>query len=70
MEREYWAQRRRLKVGPFPSREAAIAAFITAHPFTGPDYMASAPRNKILHGYGTGGAWFDLQWSNARASRA
>ena len=68
MQREYHAQRRRQRVGPFATREEAVAAFVAAFPFTGPDYMAQAPRNKIMSGYGNGGAYFDLRWNGAKGN--
>lgn len=61
----FWAQRGRKQVGPFPTREEAVAAFRTAFPFKGADYAHTAPKNKILSGYGTNGAYLDMRWHNA-----
>ncbi len=62
---KFWAKRRRAIVGPYDTRESAIAAFIAANPWRGPDYAATAPRNKIMSGYGEFGPSFDLRWHNA-----
>lgn len=62
---DYYAKRRRQQVGPFETREQAVAEFRKAFPFKGPEYAHTAPRNKIMSGYGNGGIYFDIRWNNA-----
>jgi len=56
MERTYWAHykagRRSHKIGPFASREEAIAAVKRRPHKTG----------TAMVGYGTSGAWFAIEW--------
>lgn len=61
----YWACRRRQKVGPFPTREEAVAAFVLAYPVKGPSYQQQAKANAIMTGYGSGGPWADVRWFHA-----
>jgi len=55
-ERKYWARfragRTRQKIGPFPSREAAMTAMRDIPHKTG----------TLCVGYGAKDAWFDIQW--------
>lgn len=63
MEKQFWAKRGKLIVGPFSTRGEAMQAFDKAYPFKGPFYMRSAMANQVLTGYGTNGPSFDMQWS-------
>lgn len=58
MEREYWVQfkvgKKRVKLGPMPSRTEALALALTHDPL---------PTPKTLYtGYGVSGAYFDIRW--------
>lgn len=65
-QRQYWAFRgTRIKLGPYESREAAIAAFRAAYPAK-PAYAAR--RDHFATGYGIGGAHFDIRWHRAEGA--
>jgi hypothetical protein len=66
MEKQYWAKRGRKTVGPFETREAALAAFREQNPFTKALYLATAKANEITTGYGAFGPHFDIRWHAAR----
>lgn len=68
MAQQFWATRGRKQVGPFPTREEALAAFRAAHPHTGPQYMARAKQNQVLTGYGLTGPSSDMRWHDAAES--
>lgn len=63
---KYWAKRGKILVGPFSTRDEALAAFRERYPFDGPDYMARSKTKQILTGYGEDGPWFDLRWDDAK----
>ena len=65
--RTFYARRGAIKIGPFATREAAISAFREAHPFKGPDYMASARKNDFMTGWGNGDVYFHIDWHPIRA---
>ena len=67
MERKFWAKRKTKIVGPFPTREDALAAFYASNPFKGADYMAKAKDAQIMTGYGEFGPSFDIRWDYAKA---
>ena len=67
MAYEYWAELRfgksrakPIKFGPFATREAAIgAAQLETVKHYGKGYT-------ITHGYGAGGAYFDIRWLDGK----
>jgi hypothetical protein len=63
---QFWAKRGKTIVGPFPSRDEALAAFYAANPFKKPLYLATAKANEVLTGYGSTGPNFDMRWHPAR----
>jgi hypothetical protein len=66
MDIQYWAKRGKKLVGPFPTRNEALAAFREQYPFNKPLYLATAKANEIMSGYGAFGPHFDMQWHAAR----
>jgi hypothetical protein len=60
MERTYWAHfksgRSKRKLGPFTSHKEAVAAVRRAPHKAG----------SVMVGYGSDGAWFDIQWPDTR----
>lgn len=67
---KFWAKRGRAIVGPFESRESALAAFIAANPWRGPAYAATAAKNQIMTGYGEFGPYSDMHWHSAAETTA
>ena len=65
MNLKFWAQRGRQKVGPLPTREAALAEFRERFPCA--PRKAAGGGMKIMSGYGEGGIWFDIRWAPAIA---
>jgi hypothetical protein len=61
MTRQYWASRGKVQMGPYASREDALAAFRAANPVKKP-----GRRTDITTGYGTFGPHFDVQWAPAQ----
>ncbi len=63
---QFWAQRGKVKIGPYPTRLEALGAFRACYPFKGKDYEAKASRNQITTGFGDRGPWFSIQWHDAK----
>lgn len=67
---QFWAEKNvgkpdHRKVGPFPTRQAAVDAFRAACPFKGPDYARRAPKAQFMTGHGSTGALLALEWHDA-----
>lgn len=65
MSLKFWAKRGRQQVGPFPSRDAALAEFRKQFPCL--PRKAIGGGMKIMTGYGEDGIWFDIRWAPAIA---
>lgn len=69
METQYWAVRGKKQVGPFPTREEAIAA-MRALPMSKAEMArakAHSANMRFQTGYGTFGPHFDMRWHGALA---
>lgn len=69
MQLKFWAKARKSIIGPYETREAALAAMYDrqADKRPLPDYLAKAPKNQILTGYGATGPHYDLRWHDAHS---
>jgi hypothetical protein len=65
MTRQYWASRGKVQMGPYASREDALAAFRAANPVKKPGRLPNRGTD-ITTGYGTFGPHFDIQWFPAQ----
>lgn len=66
MTRQFWAQRRDDKLGPYKRRREAVEAFrykfpppLEWSPLTGFYHLV---KDDFHTGYGSDGAWFDIQF--------
>lgn len=67
MELKFWAKAGKSIIGPFETRESALASMYDrqADKRPLPDYLARARKNQIMTGYGSTGPYSDLQWHDA-----